>query len=147
MAKVVENQLNKDWSSLDVRTKDVVTRRIDNLGFWGEQWRMHGTCSVSLLDQFEYFSKALKIYNTINVRNMLQKENVIPGGTPVDTKAISSAIQNQLKLKPQIRCRLMQNQFYLYEIGLCLTASKDPEFIDCKAEFVGCSIHQKVYFF
>jgi hypothetical protein len=71
---------------------------------------------------------------------------VIPNGTPVDTKAISSAIQNQLKLKPQIRCRQMQNQFYLYEIGLCLTASKDPEFIDCKAEFVGCSIHQKVYF-
>ncbi|AES68198.1 ribonuclease T2 family protein [Medicago truncatula] len=42
-------------------TKDVISR-IDNLGFWGEQWILHGTCSVSMLDQFQYFSKALQIY-------------------------------------------------------------------------------------
>ena len=107
-----------------------VPRRIDNIAFWIQQWKSHGTCSVSILDQVQYFSTALKIYNTINVRNMLQKENVIPGRTRVTKEYYARAIENQMKVKPQILCKEIQNQSYLYEIRFCLTASKDPKFID-----------------
>ncbi|AES68200.1 ribonuclease T2 family protein [Medicago truncatula] len=78
--KVGENQLNKDWPSLEEKTK-IGPGRTDNIPFWIEQWKNHGTCSVSILDQVQYFSLVLKMYNTINVRNILQRENVIPGGT------------------------------------------------------------------
>ncbi|RHN76556.1 putative ribonuclease T(2) [Medicago truncatula] len=120
--------------------------RIDNLRFWGEQWVKHGTCSVSMLDQYEYFSLALKLYNGINLREMLRKESVIPRGTLVARQAIFDAIRKHMKCKPQIRCQEIQNQYYLYEIRFCLTASKDPKFIDCNTEFVGCSINPEVYF-
>jgi ribonuclease T2 len=144
--KVGEDQLNKDWPSLEVRDNlNPPVPRIDNLRFWGEQWVKHGTCSYPMLDQYEYFSLALKLYNGINLREMLRKESIIPRGTAVPRQAILDAIKKHMNCKPQIRCQEIQNQDYLYEIRLCLTASKDPTFIDCHTDFAGCK-QNAVYF-
>jgi len=58
---------------------------------------------------------------------------------PPGTSVPKQVLQDQMKLKPQIRFHEIQNQSYLYGIRFCLTASKDPKFIYCTFEYVVCA--------
>nr|XP_012572983.1 ribonuclease DdI-like [Cicer arietinum] len=130
----LKNQLNKDWPSLIKGSHNIV--------FWNEQWTVHGTCS--LLDPYEYFYQTLKIYNKHNIRHILRKENIMPSRNPTLKHDIINAIVNHIHFTPQIRCVNISNQFYLYEIRLCLTASNNPQYKNCDTPFINCR-HNNVY--
>ncbi|CAJ2654607.1 ribonuclease MC-like [Trifolium pratense] len=130
--KKLRRQLELAWPSLkNGFPGDVIG---ENNKFWSEEWKKHGKCSMIGLTN--YFKLALKIYNDINPNliYILKKAGIKPLLKGVDREIISNAIRAHLNVIPQIRCVLIDNLYYLYEIRVCLTATMKPKFKDCQLE-------------
>lgn len=54
-----------EWPTLSCPSKD-------GLKFWGHEWKKHGTCAESILDQHAYFETTLKLKNKINLLHALE---------------------------------------------------------------------------
>uniref|UniRef100_A0A3P9PGM2 Ribonuclease T2 n=1 Tax=Poecilia reticulata TaxID=8081 RepID=A0A3P9PGM2_POERE len=65
--------------------------------FWKYEWSKHGTCAAeadSLNSQHKYFSKALELYQKVDLNSMLQKANIIPSDEYYTFSDIEQAMEN-----------------------------------------------------
>jgi ribonuclease T2 len=57
--------MEKNWPSLSCPSSN-------GFRFWSHEWEKHGTCAESELDQHEYFEKALKLKEKMNLLQILK---------------------------------------------------------------------------
>ncbi|KAA0034420.1 hypothetical protein IC582_023059 [Cucumis melo] len=118
------SSMEKNWPSLACPSSD-------NTKFWSHEWNKHGTCSESVLDQYEYFETTLNLKAQANILQALQTAGINPDGSHYSLDKIKSAIEEGIKLTPGISCNVDgSGNSQLYEIYLCVDSSAS-NFIDC----------------
>ncbi|XP_004506021.3 ribonuclease S-F11-like [Cicer arietinum] len=136
------NKLNSNWPSL-IDSKDLIVIRNNKL--WQHEWKKHGSCSYPLFTFREYFETGLNLYAKHDLMAILAREGIKPGKF-VSKVDIVDAIYKHINFKPQIRCAQdTRNTNYLYEIRLCFTVSKTPQYVNCTAQYINCAIDQVYY--
>lgn len=60
------NDLDKVWYS----------NRGNNDDFWEHEWKKHGSCVFTKMNEFEYFSKALELYKFVRDSNIIDKYKI-----------------------------------------------------------------------
>jgi len=100
--------LNKVWPS----------NSGSNNVFWQHEWEKHGTCSD--FAEYAYFQNAINLQAKYNVKDALDKSNILPTGTKTYTTAsINSAVQTYIGAQPALHCTGSK----LVEIALCISKS------------------------
>nr|XP_027191023.1 ribonuclease DdI-like [Cicer arietinum] len=134
-------RLNSNWPGLKQIDQQI---RFNNIRFWEHEWKAHGTCSYPLFTFREYFETGLNLYAKHDLMAILAREGIKPGKL-VSKVDIVNAIYKHINFKPQIECALYGNTYYLYEIRLCFTVSKTPQYQNCNAQYINCAIGQVYY--
>ncbi|MCL7046754.1 hypothetical protein MKW94_012335, partial [Papaver nudicaule] len=120
----IEKKLHKNWPVLSCPNKDGLT-------FWGHEWDKYGTCSESVLDQEEYFEKALKLKKKIKLLHILHKEDVKPNGGYYSLYQIKKAIEDAIEVTPWISCSEDESgNSQLYRVYVCVDKYA-KKFIPC----------------
>ena len=57
------NKLNENWYSLDEK----------NELFWSHEWKKHGSCMFSDIDEFTYFNKSLELFEKVKDMGIIEK--------------------------------------------------------------------------
>ncbi|KAG9451324.1 hypothetical protein H6P81_011289 [Aristolochia fimbriata] len=118
------SEMGRKWPSLTCPSSD-------GLSFWEHEWEKHGTCSESVLTQYQYFQTALNLKQKANLLQILQDAGIKPNGGFYTTEAISEAIREGLGYAPGIQCNVDKGgNRQLYQIFLCVDTS-GTDFIDC----------------
>ncbi|XP_043953864.1 ribonuclease T2 [Gambusia affinis] len=103
------------------------------------EWSKHGTCAAeaaSLNSQHKYFSKALELYQKVDLNSMLQKANIIPSDKYYTFSDIEQAMENFYGVKPKIQCvhpSMNSESQALGQIEICFDA--DFTLQDCEKHF------------
>ncbi|KPP77083.1 hypothetical protein Z043_103518 [Scleropages formosus] len=102
---------------------------------WKHEWLKHGTCAATLEalnSEHKYFSKALELYQKLNLDGTLRKANIVPAQTHYSLEQIEMAIVNYYSVKPKIQCIHEQGEEaqILGQIEICF--SKDFQLINCE---------------
>lgn len=69
-------QISDLSSALQVSWPSLTCPSSNSSVFWSREWKKHGTCSYSELDQHAYFQAALKLKQKVNLLKILQKEGM-----------------------------------------------------------------------
>ncbi|PWA17227.1 hypothetical protein CCH79_00010505, partial [Gambusia affinis] len=107
--------------------------------FWKYEWSKHGTCAAeaaSLNSQHKYFSKALELYQKVDLNSMLQKANIIPSDKYYTFSDIEQAMENFYGVKPKIQCvhpSMNSESQALGQIEICFDS--DFTLQDCEKHF------------
>ncbi|XP_023743014.1 ribonuclease 1 [Lactuca sativa] len=118
------SRMQLEWPTLSCPSKD-------GLKFWGHEWKKHGTCAESILDQHAYFETTLKLKNKINLLHALEGAGIQPNGQMYSLESITSAIQVASGYTPRIQCNNdTSGNSQLHEISLCVD-SMAADFIEC----------------
>ncbi|XP_077203884.1 ribonuclease T2 isoform X2 [Paroedura picta] len=75
--------------------------------FWKHEWDKHGTCAAtleSLNSQKKYFSKALELYEKLDLNSYLVKLGIKPGNTYYQLGSIKEALTSVYNVTPKIQC-------------------------------------------
>ncbi|KAJ8359911.1 hypothetical protein SKAU_G00164360 [Synaphobranchus kaupii] len=75
--------------------------------FWKHEWVKHGTCAAQsqpMNTEHKYFSKALELYNKLDLDGALRIHNIVPSETYYSLDDIEGAIISFYKVKPKIQC-------------------------------------------
>lgn len=137
-------ELQDEWPSL----KPGTSKLAENITFWGEQWKKHGSCSS--MDAKDYFRLTLDIHKRIgkNFKDVLENKHISAKGKPVKRKDIFNAVKDHIGgFKPQIKCIIGPNDlYYLQEIRICLDTSTYHNYIHCVINYIDCPADDYVYF-
>ncbi|XP_015283497.1 PREDICTED: ribonuclease T2-like, partial [Gekko japonicus] len=71
------------------------------------EWDKHGTCAAmleSLNSQKKYFSKALELYEKLDLNSYLLKLGIKPGNTYYQLGVIKEALTSVYNVTPKIQC-------------------------------------------
>ncbi|KAI3869027.1 hypothetical protein MKX03_035537 [Papaver bracteatum] len=135
----IEKKLQKNWPVLDCPNND-------GLKFWGHEWDKYGTCSESILDQEEYFEKALKLKKKIKLLHILHKEGIKPDGGFYSSYQIMKAIEDEVEATPFISCNDDESgNSQLYRVYVCVDKFA-KKFIKCPVLPKGSCSSSKIYF-
>ncbi|RRT54353.1 hypothetical protein B296_00009188 [Ensete ventricosum] len=103
----------------------------DGSRFWSHEWRKHGTCSESLLDQRSYFQAALDLKKQVDLLKVLQDAGIRPDGGFYSLRGIAGAIREAIGYTPGIQCNVDESgNRQLYQVYLCVDTS-GKELIEC----------------
>ncbi|CAL9049687.1 unnamed protein product [Musa acuminata subsp. burmannicoides] len=103
----------------------------DGSSFWSHEWRKHGTCSESLLDQRSYFQAALYLKKQVDLLKVLQDAGIRPDGGFYSLRGIAGAIREAIGYTPGIQCNVDESgNRQLYQIYLCVD-TWGKELIEC----------------
>jgi ribonuclease T2 len=113
MSSSLETQLHNDWPNLLRGTDE---------GFWENEFKKHGTCSLDKFSQEEYFELALKIRKNIDLLDLLNKATIVPNNLHGYLQAdIVNAIKVGTKgFEVGIMCAIGSSN--LQEVRVCLVA-------------------------
>ncbi|KAG9451323.1 hypothetical protein H6P81_011288 [Aristolochia fimbriata] len=119
------SDMQMNWPSLACPSSD-------GLQFWEHEWEKHGTCSESILTQYQYFQTALNLKQQANLLLLLQDAGISPDGGFYSLKAIREAIEGGIGGHVAgIECNVDEGgNHQLYQIYLC-TDTYGTDFIDC----------------
>ncbi|KAI3900694.1 hypothetical protein MKW98_009304 [Papaver atlanticum] len=135
----IEKKLQKNWPVLDCLNND-------GLKFWGHEWDKHGTCSESILDQEEYFEKALKLKKKIKLLHILHKEGIKPDGGFYSSYQIKKAIEDEIEVTPFISCNDDESgNSHPSKVYVCVDKFA-KKFIHCPVLPKGSCSSSKIYF-
>lgn len=98
----------------------------DNINFWSNEWRKHGTCTV--LSQYDYFKTALDLHGKVNLLEVLKDSGIEPNGDKFySLETIKSAIKKGFGYYAIIQCNVdkAKNQ-QLQEVYLCVWIKRRP---------------------
>lgn len=125
-------QMDKEWPSNHPNADE---------GFWKHEFEKHGTCAIKggvCIDQHDFFSKTLKLYEAHNLANVLSHASIVPGSSYAEDK-ISAAFKASVGAIPMYGCQGDK----LKEIAFCF--DKSFKVIDCdegtrkqRGEFNNC---------
>jgi len=120
-------ELVESWKSLKIDG--------NHESFWRHEWTKHGTCATSsplLKGQFEYFSKALQVFNSFPLKSWLSKGGIIASNDRFySIHHIHEAIEFKLKSRVRLECALIPHSLpLLTEIQICLDKNS-LHAIDC----------------
>ncbi|XP_067845481.1 ribonuclease T2 [Heptranchias perlo] len=112
---------------------DVIHPNSTNL--WKHEWQKHGTCAASLesLDsQEKYFSKALQLYQKLDLNSALKKFNISPSSKYYMMEDIEKALVSVYGVIPKIQCMLSTQGVSVQTLGqIELCFSKDFQLLNC----------------
>ncbi|KAF8016444.1 hypothetical protein BT93_H1839 [Corymbia citriodora subsp. variegata] len=112
----LESSMQKDWPTLACPSSD-------GQNFWSHEWKRHGICSESVLDQHAYFKTALGLKQKANLLQALKNAGITPGGS-YSLKSIHNAITESAGYTPWIECNKdSSGNYQLYQIYLCVDTS------------------------
>ncbi|OXU23130.1 hypothetical protein TSAR_005385 [Trichomalopsis sarcophagae] len=121
-----------------------------NQRFWSYEWKKHGTCAAEVPETNsikKYVSKALNLLDTYNMKTLLQKANIQPGGS-YEYNTVFNAFRNVLGVEGRLGCAKnpKNGEQYLFEAYICLDKSFRP--INCVsyAGLPGCKHNKKVVY-
>lgn len=107
--------------------------------FWRDEWMKHGTCSMSLYKQFDYFKLALKWKSQYDFLGHFRSHGITPG--PSSRYPASLIRQTVISLTSKIPDHLCVRQT-LREVRFCF----DPNgVIDCPANHSSQSCSGDIY--
>ncbi|XP_038661730.1 ribonuclease T2 [Scyliorhinus canicula] len=104
---------------------------------WKHEWQKHGTCAATLesLDtQEKYFSKALELYQKIDLTSVLKKFDILPSSNYYNLDNIENAILKTYGVIPKIQCLPPTGESSMQILGqieLCFT--KEFQLLNCTA--------------
>jgi len=100
----------------------------------------HGTCSN--LQQFDFFTLNIDIYERNNLTDILKNAGIVNGKT-YNRNIISLAIGRALHVEPRLICKSTSKSTVsiLTEIRICLDKSRIPQYINCSlpSQLVSCA--------
>ncbi|XP_078086416.1 ribonuclease T2 [Mustelus asterias] len=102
---------------------------------WKHEWQKHGTCAATLESvdtQKKYFSKALELYQSINLNSVLVKFGILPSPNYYRMEKIENALLSSYRVIPKIQCLPPTGESavqILGQIELCFT--KDFQLMNC----------------
>ncbi|KAL4640885.1 ribonuclease T2-like [Arapaima gigas] len=122
-------EMEKYWPDLLSKGPTIST------AFWKHEWVKHGTCAASLeaLDsEHKYFSKALELYQKLDLNGTLRKANIIPRKTNYTLEQIEGAIINHYAVRPKIQCIQEQGEEaqILGQIEICF--NREFQLMNCE---------------
>ncbi|CAI9756197.1 unnamed protein product [Fraxinus pennsylvanica] len=118
------SRIQEEWPSLACPSSD-------NLNFWSHEWVKHGTCSISNLDQHDYFAAALNLKEQLDLLQVLGKSGIHPNGEVYDLGSIKDAIKQGTGYTPWIECnRDESGNTQLYQVYMCVDTS-GSNLIEC----------------
>ncbi|XP_044005959.1 ribonuclease Oy-like [Aphidius gifuensis] len=123
----IENELKSKWIGLNNKSKKYYS-------FWKYEWDKHGSCGTShkkLNSLLKYFKKALDLSHEYNIKNILSRVNILPGGS-YQAEEIIDGINQVTGKHPRVTCFWdeINNKSYLKEISICLH-KESMELIHC----------------
>ncbi|CAN6484571.1 unnamed protein product [Victoria cruziana] len=117
-------EMEQEWPSLSCPSSDCI-------GFWSHEWKKHGTCSESALDQHQYFQAALNIKTQLNLLDILRSAGIYPDDGMYRVESIRKAIEEATGFTPGIQCNNDESrQRQLYQIFLCVDTTA-TSLIEC----------------
>ena len=139
----VEGQLKEKWIDIEYGA--------ESYSLWKHEWEKHGTCA-SVLEplntEVKYFKEGLTLLDRYDMKNVLAKASILPGGSYTAT-GILDGVHRVLGKEAQITCRKdkKSGKSYIFEIRICF--DKTLQLIDCNGiyEFpTNCDLHQNVIY-
>ncbi|XP_068637832.1 ribonuclease 1-like [Aristolochia californica] len=122
--KNLTSEMKRNWPTLACPSSD-------GFQFWEHEWEKHGTCSESVLSQYQYFQTALGLKQKANLLQILQDAGIEPDGGFYSEEAINDAIKGGIGYPPGIDCNVDEGgNRQLYQIYLCVDTSAS-DFIEC----------------
>ncbi|XP_015108954.1 ribonuclease Oy isoform X2 [Diachasma alloeum] len=121
------------------------------LPVWKHEWEKHGTCSTSLeilKTQEMYFKKALELYDSHNMNNVLENANIRPGNY-YSVGAILSGVSRVLGKRCMLHCSTKpgKNESHLEELWICFDKSLNLIHCDEVLNFpTDCPWERDVYY-
>lgn len=116
--------MEKEWPTLSCPTGN-------GLKFWGHEWKKHGTCSESVLDQHDYFATTLDLKSQVNLLRTLANAEIYPDGKFYSLESIKRAIEQGTGYTPSIGCNVnLWNNTQLHEVYMCVDTTGSI-LIDC----------------
>jgi ribonuclease T2 len=110
--KNLKDELDQKWIEAKINSE-----------FRKYEWNKHGTCSG--LSLYEYFDKTLKLYDEINLNELIKNIIHINGSPKMDKTFLTSHLNENYPF-----VKLLCNNEYLEEIRFCL--NKNYDLIDCQ---------------
>ncbi|XP_067900529.1 ribonuclease T2-like [Heterodontus francisci] len=107
----------------------------DSTELWKHEWQKHGTCAATLesLDtQEKYFSKALELYQKMDLNSVLKKFDILPSPKYYMMENIEKALVSFYGVTPKIQClnpTRGESVQVLGQIELCF--NKDFQQLNC----------------
>ncbi|CAA2963077.1 ribonuclease 3-like [Olea europaea subsp. europaea] len=99
--------------------------------FWSHEWKKHGTCSESVLDQHAYFEAGLNIKDKVNLLQILENAGIKPDDKFYKVDDIKEAIKAGTGHTPAIECNNDPSRnSQLYQVYLCVDTS-GSDIIEC----------------
>lgn len=117
----IVSQLEKCWQNL------MPDQTYDSL--WRHEWMKHGTCTK--MHQFNYFNKALDLYNSFAVGKWLTDHSIVASNdVTYSLKSIHDAIDESFGHKVQLKCIHVNEYSLIDQILICLDKTSFSP-IDC----------------
>ncbi|CAH8391547.1 unnamed protein product [Eruca vesicaria subsp. sativa] len=132
-SKFNQSQISDLVSSLKTKWPTLSCPSNEGFKLWEQEWKEHGTCSESVMNQHDYFEKTLKLRDRVNLLQILTNSGIKPDDGFYDLQSIKDAIKQEIGFTPGIECNKdpeLNNQ--LHRIYLCVDTS-GTEFIGCPA--------------
>ncbi|XAR53550.1 Ribonuclease T(2) [Bertholletia excelsa] len=122
---VLLQRLRESWPDLE---------RKNNPKFWSDEWKKHGTCSLRLYNQMQYFEKALDLKGRYGLIQYMKTKGVSPGPKTYSAKTIIGVVQGLIGVVPEVHCEKQKTsgKQFLAEIRICFDPS-GANAIDCPA--------------
>lgn len=126
----IQTRMNQDWPSL---------LHAQNPTLWMNEWRTHGTCSNSKLNQLNYFTFGLNQFSNHNLQSFLNEFSIKPDGTEYLRGNVETAIYCKTRKWPALRCNQNSSsrRQQLSEIALCF-GKNNRALINCPTNAVTC---------
>ncbi|XP_074325832.1 extracellular ribonuclease LE-like isoform X1 [Apium graveolens] len=117
MISDLRSKMQKEWPTLSCPSAN-------GTEFWGHEWKKHGTCSESVLDQHDYFATTLNLKSQVNLLQTLANAGIYPDGEFYSLESIKGAIKQGTGYTPHIECNVNAwGNSQLYEVYMCVDTS------------------------
>ncbi|KAK9750762.1 hypothetical protein RND81_02G219900 [Saponaria officinalis] len=122
--KSLEGRLQQAWPSFYC---DEPAREL-----WLDQWRIRGTCCVSLFNETVYFENAINLQNKIDVLQVFSRVGITPNNRFYPLGVIRKVVTSAFGHEPIVTCtENKKGQSQIWRIVVCVDKS-GTNFVKCQ---------------
>ncbi|CAL0318237.1 unnamed protein product [Lupinus luteus] len=120
----ITSKLQSHWPTLACPTNN-------GTRFWAHEWEKHGTCSMSKLNQHDYFELAIKLKQKTDLKQTFRNAGINPNGGPYSLSNMKEAIKKAFGFTPHIDCNVdASGKSQLFQVYMCVNRT-GSNFIEC----------------
>lgn len=118
------SRMQKSWPSLSCPSNN-------GFSLWSREWKQHGTCSESVLDQHSYFKSALNLKDKVKLLQTLRNAGIKPDGKLYSIDRVMEAIRAEIGYYPGVKCNSDKSgKMQLHEMYICVDTLA-TKFVEC----------------